>query len=241
MTSIAQAFRARTSRSSPSTRSSSPSTATTGLAAQRAGRFRPEDIQGPDPPIMRAGHRRAAHAARPDPRADRRTPAARRRRRGDRGRGRARQRPAARRSAAAGVVGRGRREGAAVAERPRRGRAHRRACAGRCDSIQGKLNEFDKKVDGQVDVRPRTVPQAPTAPRSWTSSRRPAATLGTIVDDSKGIGGGLAQAMFAKVADKFYDLVGPLDVGIIDVAVGPPATRRPRHGQQADQPEKFRR
>ena len=44
--------------------------------------------------------------------------------------------------------------------------------------------------------------------------------LGSIVDDSKGLGGGLAQAMFAKVADKFYDLVVRSDVGIIDVAWG---------------------
>ena len=44
--------------------------------------------------------------------------------------------------------------------------------------------------------------------------------LGGIIDDSKQLGGGLAQAMFTKVADKFYDLVVKSDVGIIDVAWG---------------------
>ena len=37
---------------------------------------------------------------------------------------------------------------------------------------------------------------------------------------SKSLGGGLAQAMFTKVADKFYDLVVRSDVGIIDVSWG---------------------
>ncbi len=32
------------------------------------------------------------------------------------------------------------------------------------------------------------------------------------------LGGGLAQAMFTRVADRFYDLVVRSDVGIIDVA-----------------------
>ena len=44
--------------------------------------------------------------------------------------------------------------------------------------------------------------------------------LGAVLDASKTLGGGLAQAMFTKVADKFYDLVVRLDVGIIDVSWG---------------------
>jgi tetratricopeptide (TPR) repeat protein len=89
---------------------------------------------------------------------------------------------------------------------------------GRCDSIQGKLNEFDKKVDGQVDVRLANVRTYLDAEKEELA--KAGGKLGTIVDDSKGIGGGLAQAMFAKVADKFYDLVVRSDVGIIDVAWG---------------------
>ena len=88
----------------------------------------------------------------------------------------------------------------------------------RCDSIQGKLNEFDKKVDGQVDARLATVRRYLDAEKDELATA--SGKLGGIVDDSKGIGGGLAQAMFAKVADKFYDLVVRSDVGIIDVAWG---------------------
>jgi tetratricopeptide (TPR) repeat protein len=88
----------------------------------------------------------------------------------------------------------------------------------RCDSIQGKLNEFDKKVDAQVDARLVTVQKYLDAEKDELAAA--GGKLGTIVDDSKGLGGGLAQAMLAKVADKFYDLVVRSDVGIIDVAWG---------------------
>jgi hypothetical protein len=40
------------------------------------------------------------------------------------------------------------------------------------------------------------------------------------VTESQSLGGGLAQAMFTRVADRFYDLVVRSDVGIIDVAWG---------------------
>ena len=49
---------------------------------------------------------------------------------------------------------------------------------------------------------------------------RAAEKLGAIMEESKSMGGGLAQAMFTKVADKFYDLVVRSDVGIIDVSWG---------------------
>jgi tetratricopeptide (TPR) repeat protein len=88
----------------------------------------------------------------------------------------------------------------------------------RCDSIQGKLNEFDKKVDSQVESRLANVHKYLDAEKEELA--KATGKLGSIVDDSKGLGGGLAQAMFAKVADKFYDLVVRSDVGIIDVAWG---------------------
>jgi len=89
---------------------------------------------------------------------------------------------------------------------------------GRCDSIQTKLNEFDKKVDVLVDARLDTVRKYLVTEKDELAQAT--GKLGAIVDDSKGIGGGLAQAMFTKVADKFYDLVVRSDVGIIDVAWG---------------------
>jgi tetratricopeptide (TPR) repeat protein len=88
----------------------------------------------------------------------------------------------------------------------------------RCDSIQTKLNEFDKKVDALVDARLDTVRKYLVTEKDELAQAT--GKLGAIVDDSKGIGGGLAQAMFTKVADKFYDLVVRSDVGIIDVAWG---------------------
>jgi tetratricopeptide (TPR) repeat protein len=88
----------------------------------------------------------------------------------------------------------------------------------KCDSIQSKLNTFDKKVDEQVDARLVTVRKYLNAEKDELAAAT--GKLGSIVDDSKGLGGGLAQAMLSKVADKFYDLVVRSDVGIIDVAWG---------------------
>jgi hypothetical protein len=88
----------------------------------------------------------------------------------------------------------------------------------RCDSIQKKLNDFDAKIDVQVDGRLEQVRKYLAAEKDELA--KAGGTLGGIIDDSKMLGGGLAQAMFAKVADKFYDLVVKSDVGIIDVAWG---------------------
>jgi tetratricopeptide (TPR) repeat protein len=88
----------------------------------------------------------------------------------------------------------------------------------RCDSVQNKLNDFDKKVDGQVEARLETVRKYLADEK--TELQSVSGKLGGIMEDSKMLGGGLAQAMFTKVADKFYDLVVKSDVGIIDVAWG---------------------
>jgi hypothetical protein len=88
----------------------------------------------------------------------------------------------------------------------------------RCDSVQGKLNQFDDKVDKQVDARLETVRKYLADEKTELASV--SGKLGGIMEDSKMLGGGLAQAMFTKVADKFYDLVVKSDVGIIDVAWG---------------------
>jgi tetratricopeptide (TPR) repeat protein len=88
----------------------------------------------------------------------------------------------------------------------------------RCDGIQAALNELDKRVDAQVDTRLVSVQKYLDAEKDELAAA--GGKLGTIVDDSKGLGGGLAQAMLAKVADKFYDLVVRSDVGIIDVSWG---------------------
>jgi tetratricopeptide (TPR) repeat protein len=88
----------------------------------------------------------------------------------------------------------------------------------RCDAIQGQLDGFDKRVDGQVTTRLATVTKYLVSEKEELA--RAGEKLGAVLDASKTLGGGLAQAMFTKVADKFYDLVVRSDVGIIDVSWG---------------------
>jgi tetratricopeptide (TPR) repeat protein len=88
----------------------------------------------------------------------------------------------------------------------------------RCDAIERQLSEFDKRVDGQVDVRLGEVRKYLATEKEELASAT--TKLGSVIDSSKSLGGGLAQAMFTKVADKFYDLVVRSDVGVIDVAWG---------------------
>jgi hypothetical protein len=88
----------------------------------------------------------------------------------------------------------------------------------RCDAIETQLYAFDKRVDAQVAGRLEIVNRYLAAGKEELT--RAAEKLGGIVEASKSMGGGLAQAMFTKVADKFYDLVVRSDVGIIDVSWG---------------------
>src|SRR5205814_7121337 len=80
------------------------------------------------------------------------------------------------------------------------------------------LDEFDVRVDRQVDVRLETVKRYLATEKEELAKAN--AKLGTVVSESQSLGGGLAQAMFTRVADRFYDLVVRSDVGIIDVAWG---------------------
>jgi chromosome segregation ATPase len=88
----------------------------------------------------------------------------------------------------------------------------------RCDAIEAQLVTFDTRVDGQVTARLVTVNKYLAAEKEELAHA--SEKLGGIMDESKSMGGGLAQAMFTKVADKFYDLVVSSDVGIIDVSWG---------------------
>jgi tetratricopeptide (TPR) repeat protein len=88
----------------------------------------------------------------------------------------------------------------------------------RCDAIEAQLVAFDARVDGQVTVRLAKVNKYLDAEKEELAHA--GEKLGGIMDESKSMGGGLAQAMFTKVADKFYDLVVSSDVGIIDVSWG---------------------
>ncbi len=88
----------------------------------------------------------------------------------------------------------------------------------RCDAIDVQLNAFDKRVEGQVGVRIATVTRYLSGAKEQLALA--GEKLGSVLDESKSLGGGLAQAMFTRVAEKFYDLVVRSDVGIIDVSWG---------------------
>ena len=88
----------------------------------------------------------------------------------------------------------------------------------RCDAIDVQLNAFDKRVEGQVGVRIATVTRYLSGAKEQLALA--GEKLGSVLDESKALGGGLAQAMFTRVAEKFYDLVVRSDVGIIDVSWG---------------------
>ena len=160
--------------------------------------------------------RRAARRAREAARSDRRR-AARRDHRGRHRRVRAADDQEAVGGAAAGAGDIQARDAAAAGRRPRPGRAHERLLS-RCDAIEKQLQGYDQKIDGQATTRLVAVNRYLAAGKEELS--RVAEKLGAIMEESKTMGGGLAQAMFTKVADKFYDLVVRSDVGIIDVSWG---------------------
>jgi hypothetical protein len=86
------------------------------------------------------------------------------------------------------------------------------------DQIDGRLKQLDKRIDAQAEVRLEKV-------RGYLATEKEelklaGSKLGVVMGESQSLGGGLAQAMFTKVADRFYDLVVKSDVGIIDVAWG---------------------
>ena len=88
----------------------------------------------------------------------------------------------------------------------------------RADAIDRALAEFDRRIDIQAEQRLEKV-------RGYIATekeelRQATTKLGGVLGESQAVGGGLAQAMFGKVADRFYDLVVRSDVGIIDVAWG---------------------
>jgi tetratricopeptide (TPR) repeat protein len=88
----------------------------------------------------------------------------------------------------------------------------------RCDAIESVLIAFDQRIDAQVATRLETVVRFLQTEKEALA--KATQRLNGIIDESRSMGGGLAQAMFTRVADKFYDLVVQSDVGIIDVAWG---------------------
>ncbi len=89
---------------------------------------------------------------------------------------------------------------------------------GRAEVVGKELDEFNQRVDKQVDARLETVKTYLATEKEELSKAN--TKLGAVVNESQSLGGGLAQAMFTRVADRFYDLVVRSDYGIIDVSWG---------------------
>lgn len=92
------------------------------------------------------------------------------------------------------------------------------AVLARADAIDGQLSEFDRRIDAQAVLRLEKVRGYITTEKD--ELRQATAKLGGVLGESQSLGGGLAQTMFTRVAERFYDLVVQSDVGIIDVAWG---------------------
>ncbi len=88
----------------------------------------------------------------------------------------------------------------------------------RVDVVDAKLRDLDQRIDSQADVRLEKVKGYIATEKE--ELKQAGSKLGIVVGESQSLGGGLAQTMFTKVADRFYDLVVRSDVGIIDVAWG---------------------
>jgi chromosome segregation ATPase len=89
---------------------------------------------------------------------------------------------------------------------------------GRTEVVAKGLDEFNQRIDKQVDTRLETVKTYLATEKEELSNAT--TKLGSVVNESQALGGGLAQAMFTRVADRFYDLVVRADYGIIDVSWG---------------------
>ena len=75
----------------------------------------------------------------------------------------------------------------------------------RADVIDRELAEFDCRVDAQAEARLDKVRHDIAEEKEELNQA--SAKLGSVMGESQSLGGGLAQAMFTKVADRFYDLV----------------------------------
>jgi tetratricopeptide (TPR) repeat protein len=88
----------------------------------------------------------------------------------------------------------------------------------RCDAIQGRLVEFDGRLDTVADRRLQGIREQLSSEKTQLAAAN--SKLGSILGESQTVGGGLAQAMLGKVTDRFYDLTVQSDVGLIDVSWG---------------------
>ncbi len=88
----------------------------------------------------------------------------------------------------------------------------------KADGVQTQVAAFDARVDASAESRLTKIRETIESER--TNLKIAAEQLAALTNESKGVGGGLAQTLLGRVTDRFYDLVVQSDVGIIDVAWG---------------------
>ena len=88
----------------------------------------------------------------------------------------------------------------------------------RADSIQGRILEFDHRLEAIADRRLVAVKEQILAERSNLTVA--SGKFGTVMTEGKNVGGGLAEAMVSKATERFYDLTVQSDVGLVDVSWG---------------------
>jgi len=103
----------------------------------------------------------------------------------------------------------------------------------RADAIQGRLVEFDARLDAIADKRLNDV--RGDVDSAKTSLAAVGGRLQSVLTEGQTVGGGLAHAMLAKVTDRFYDLTVQSDVGLIDVSWGLKDARTQQVGKLINQ------
>jgi TolA-binding protein len=88
----------------------------------------------------------------------------------------------------------------------------------RSDGIQSRILDFDKRLEAIADSRLVAVKEQILAERSNLTAA--SGKFGTVLNEGKNVGGGLAEAMMSKATERFYDLTVQSDVGLVDVSWG---------------------
>ena len=89
---------------------------------------------------------------------------------------------------------------------------------GRADGIQSMLVSFNKRLVGIADGRLGRIREQISTEKGNLAAASD--KLSSVLTEGRDVGGGLAEAMVSRAADRFYDLTVQSDVGLIDVSWG---------------------
>jgi tetratricopeptide (TPR) repeat protein len=88
----------------------------------------------------------------------------------------------------------------------------------RADGLQGRLVEFDGRLDGIAEGRLKDIRGLLVTEKG--NLQVVSGKLGSVMTEGQSVGGTLAEAMMSKATDRFYDLTVQSDVGLVDVSWG---------------------